>query len=255
MVGAHGTSHTIQGRGWKCPSFHPSTHVTSCGCCATSVCVWPFARVSYTMVDQPHPYIHRWIDRGVNTCMDDWSSLYITHHPRQEQEVLSFHPSTHGILFRCCVASMDVIPLLGCLCNGVSTSFLYPLMDWEGGVKIYTNVWSSWYITHHQQKQRLKMSKFSFLHVHPSFGCCVASMDVITLLGCLYNGVSINLTHTAIDGLTGVSIPVWMVGAHGTSYTIQGRGWKCPSFHPYIRGTFFGMYGQYGCDPLVCLPV
>ena len=47
------------------------------------------------------------------------------------------------------------------------------------------------------------MSKFSFLHVHPSFGCYVGSMDVITLRGCLYNGVSINLTHTAIDQLTG----------------------------------------------------
>ena len=65
----------------------------------------------------------------------------------------------------------------------------------------------------------------------------------------------INLTHVPKDGLTAVSTPVWIVGAHGTSYTIQGRWWKCPSFHPSTHGTSFGMYDQYGCDPLVCLPV
>ena len=53
----------------------------------------------------------------------------------------------------------------------------------------------------------------------------------------------------------GVSTPVWMVGAHGISHTIQCRGWKCPSFHPSTHGTFFGVYDQYGCDALVCLPV
>ena len=95
------------------------------------------------------------------------------------------------------------------------------------------------------------MCQFSFFHVRPSFGCCVASMDVVPLLGCLYNGrptspihpwyiigvlcgqygcypISwfivqwyINPTHAHINELRGVSTIVWMVGAHDTSHTIQ----------------------------------
>ena len=64
------------------------------------------------------------------------------------------------------------------------------------------------------------MFLFSFLHVRPSFVCCVASMDVIPLLACLLVQWSINITHASIDGLTGVSTPVWIVGAHGISHII-----------------------------------
>ena len=39
------------------------------------------------------------------------------------------------------------------------------------------------------------MCQFSSLCVRPSLGCCVASMDVITLLGGLHNGVSASLMH------------------------------------------------------------
>ena len=62
--------------------------------------VWPVWMISpclvgCTMGDQPHTYIDWWIERGANTCMDDWSSWYTTQHPRQEQEMYQFssiHP-------------------------------------------------------------------------------------------------------------------------------------------------------------------
>ena len=64
----------------------------------------------------------------------------------------------------------------------------------------------------------------------------------------------INLTHVPKDGLTAVSTPVWIVGAHGTSYTIQGRWWKCPSFHPSTHGTSFDCMTSMDVIPLcVCL--
>ena len=85
MVGAHGTSHTTQGRGWKCPSFHPSTHVISFGCCVASMGV-TLCLVSCTMVDQPHPCTHRWIDMGVNTYMNGWWSLIVHHTPSKARE-------------------------------------------------------------------------------------------------------------------------------------------------------------------------
>ena len=39
---------------------------------------------------------------------------------------------------------------------------------------------------------------------------------------------------------TGVSTPVLMVEAHGTSHTIQSKSKKCASFCQFIQGTFFG---------------
>ena len=119
-------------------------------CVVWAVWMWPPCVVACTMVYQPHPCLHWWIERGVNTCMDGWIAWYITHN----------------------------------------------LM------------------------QRLIMFLFSFLHVRPSFVCCVASMDVIPLLACLLVQWSINITHASIDGLTGVSTPVWIVGAHGISHII-----------------------------------
>ena len=53
-------------------------------------------------------------------------------------KVPSFHPSTYGTSFRCCMASMDVIQLLGYLYkNGILTSLIYPMMHWEGCQHLY----------------------------------------------------------------------------------------------------------------------
>jgi len=77
---------------------------------------------------------HRRIDEfpcGVIICIDGWSSWYNIHHPRQRMKgkCPSFHSFTHGTSFGYCESSMDFIPSLGCLYNGVSTSPMYPLMN------------------------------------------------------------------------------------------------------------------------------
>ena len=45
------------------------------------------------------------------------------------------------------VASMDMTPLLGCLCNNTSSHWWI-----ERGVKIYMDDWISWYIIHHPRQ-------------------------------------------------------------------------------------------------------
>ena len=49
MIGAHDTWHTIQSRGWKFPSFHPSTHIVSCWCCVASMNVIPLLGCLYNI--------------------------------------------------------------------------------------------------------------------------------------------------------------------------------------------------------------
>ena len=114
---------------------------------------------------------------------------------------------------------MYVIILIGCLCNCVSTSPMHLLMI-ERGVNIYMDGWSSWNITHHQ-KQRLKVPQLSFLHTRSFVQCCVAIMDVIPLLGYLYNGA-------------------WMFGAHGKQWCHPHHGLCC-----YTRNNMPWM----GCHP------
>ena len=64
--------------------------------------------------------------------MDDWSSRHIIHKPRQEQEVCQFSSIHVGPTLECYVASMDMIPLFGRLCNCLSTSTMHILMNSEG---------------------------------------------------------------------------------------------------------------------------
>ena len=53
------------------------------------------------------------------------------------KECASFHLSRHGVSLECCMASMDMIPLLGCLSNIVSSSLMHSLMNWEGCQTLY----------------------------------------------------------------------------------------------------------------------
>ena len=86
----------------------------------------------------------------------------------------------------CCQYGCD--PLLSCLYNCVSTSPMNTLMDWVG-CKHLNGLLERLVITHHQ-RQRLKVCQFSFIHAVTSLEYCVASMDVIPLLGYLCNCVS-----------------------------------------------------------------
>jgi len=162
------------------------------------VWMWPPCLFACVMVYQPHPCIHWWIESGINIYIDYCRSWYITQSKAEDESapVFIYPPMVYhvGIVWPVWMWSH-------CLVDCVMVYSPHSCTYWwiEMGVKICTYSWSSWYITHHQQKQNLKMCQFSFLHVHPSFGCCVTSMDVIPLFGCLYNGVSTSPMYPKMD--------------------------------------------------------
>ena len=161
------------------------------------VWMWSPCLVACAMVYQPHVSTHWWIDRGVKIYTYGWSSWYITHHQMQRLKMCQFsflhvHPS-----FGCCVASMDVIPLLGCLYNGVSTSPMHSLMDWQGYQHMHG--WLE-FMVHHIPSKVEDESAPVFIHLpmEHSLGC-MTSMDVIPLFVCLCNGVSTSPMHPLMD--------------------------------------------------------
>ena len=44
----------------------------------------------------------------------------------------SFYPFTHGTSLECCMTSINEIPLLGCMYNCASTSYIHPRMNRVG---------------------------------------------------------------------------------------------------------------------------
>ena len=54
-----------------------------------------------------------------------------------EAKVCQFYFIHDGQSLKWCVASMNVIPLLGCVCNGISIATMPPQMDWEGYQHMY----------------------------------------------------------------------------------------------------------------------
>ena len=186
---AHGTWHIINQSSQEkevCQFFF--IHAGSACSIMWPVCMWSPCLIQYVMVYQAHPCTHWWIERAVNPYMDSWSPWYITHQPMQETEVCKFSPMHSSPSLECCVSSMDVVPLLGCFYKGVSTSHMPSLMT-GGGCYTCMGYWSSWHITH-QPRQEQEVCQFSSIYDGPSLEYCVASMYVVPLLGCLYNGVS-----------------------------------------------------------------
>ena len=121
MIGVHGTLYTNQGKSNKHAGFTSSMLVHPWSI------VWPVwmlspCLVAFTIVYQPHLCTNRWIERDVNICIDGWTSLYITHHHKQEQEVYQFSSIHASPSLEYCVASMDMIPLSGWFYNCLSTS-------------------------------------------------------------------------------------------------------------------------------------
>ena len=131
---------------------------------------------------------------------------------------------------------MDVIILLGRLYNGRSTQHIHLLMNREWCQHLYG--WLKLMLYHTPFKT---VSKYVPVFFPP---CSSIFWVLFGQYGCdpiawLLVQWCINLTHVHTDGLKGVSTLVWMVGAHGTSHIIQGRGLKCPSFHPCTHVTSF----------------
>ena len=81
MIAAHGTSHITKGKSKTCASFHPST-MTHPWSVMWPVLTWPPWLITCTMLYLPQPCTHWWIERGVDICMDNSTSWYITHYPR-----------------------------------------------------------------------------------------------------------------------------------------------------------------------------
>ena len=99
-----------------------------------------------------------------------------------------------------CMASNYMIPLLGCLSNIVSSSLMHSLMVWEGYQHPYG--WLELMVMEHhahQPRQEQEVCQFSLIHAGPSLECCVVSMNVTPLLGCLFNGVSTPHMHPLIN--------------------------------------------------------
>ena len=191
IVGAYGTSHTIQCKSKKCASLYPFTHGTSLECCVDSMDVTPlFGCLCNSISTSPMYSLMNW--EGYQ-CLHGWFELMVYHIPSNAEAKSAFRPSmlVHpwGIVWSVWMWSPCVV-----VCATVYQP--HPCTHWwiERGIDTCMDGWSSWYITHHPM-QRLNVCHFSFLYACPSVQCCMASMDVITLRGCLYNGASTSLIH------------------------------------------------------------
>ena len=129
---------------------------------------------------------------------------------------------------------MDVIPLLGCLCNSRPISRMHPLINWEGCQYVY--VWLERMVHHTPPNAESTRKVFKFSSLYPwhipqvLYGQC----GCYPLTGLLVQWC-INLTYIIIDGLRGGSRCVWTIRVHGSSHSTQRRGWKCASFHPFCH--------------------
>ena len=151
----------------------------------------PIALVACTMANQPHPWTHWWIERGVKTYRCGWSSWYITHHPRQRMKVPQFS-FIHTWYILCILCGqygcdpLDWLPVQWCI------NLIHAYIDEFRGVSTHVCMVGS-HSTSHTIQEGLSKKCASF---HPSthgiisLEYCVASMYVIPLCCCLYNGVS-----------------------------------------------------------------
>ena len=133
---------------------------------------------------------------------------------------------------------MDVIPLLSSLHTGVSTSPINTLMDWQGFHCLLYG-WLGLMVHHTPTKSRVRSVPFFF---YPYWSIMCRDMWPVWMWSPCWLLVQwcVNPTNALVDGLIGVTIPIWMVGAQSTSHPIQGRWWKCPSFYLSAHGTSFG---------------
>ena len=126
---------------------------------------------------------------------------------------------------------MNVILLLGCLSNDEPTSPMHLWMRWEGCQ--HMQQWLEFMVHHTPCKVEAKHVPV-FIHPWCPIICVLYIQYVFDPLAWLLVQWCINLTHALIHKLTMISIPVWiwMIGAHDTPHTIQGRWWKCLSILP-----------------------
>ena len=174
--------------------------------------------------------------RGVSTCVQMIGAHGSSHtHPRERIKCVSFHISTHGPSLRCCVASMDVIPVLDWLCNDISTSYMHTLMNWEGCQEVYGRL--ELMVHHTPPKAEIKCVSFHPSHHGISLECCIISVGVIPLFGCLSNGRPSSSMHPLMNW-EGCQ-HTWMENCSSwyTIYHLRQRLNMC-HFYPPPHGTF-----------------
>ena len=88
-------------------------------------------------------------------------------------------------------------PCSGCLYNAKPISPMNTLMHWEGFQDIYG--WLDLIFTTHYLMQRMKCPSFHPSTHGTSFGLCMASMDVISLLWLLVHGPSLGYCVIILD--------------------------------------------------------
>ena len=96
------------------------------------VWMWSPCLVAYIMVYPSTSLIQPLMDWQGCQYLYGWLELMVHHTPykaEDESAPVFIHISVEHSLG--CMTSMDVIPLFVCLCNGVSTSPMHPMMDWE----------------------------------------------------------------------------------------------------------------------------
>ena len=110
-------------------------------------------------------------------------------------------------------------PLFSCLWSCLSTWPMHPLMNWDGCEYMYE--WLEFMV--HYTPPKTKVSQFSSIYPWKIHGVLYGQYVCDPLVWLLMQWC-INITHEPIDELIGVSTHAWIIGAHGSSHTTQGKG-------------------------------
>ena len=169
------------------------------------------------------------------------------------QQCVSFHPSTYCTSLECCVVSIGVIPLLGCLRNGVSTTQMHPLIYWEGYQHMY--VWLE--IVVHDTPLKARMRSVP-VFIHPHMAHCWSIVWPVSMWSpCLVACTMVYQPHTCKYTLMnwGAYQDVYeylelMITHHPRQMLKVCQFSSLSTWH-----ILWLLYGQYECDPLPWLLV
>ena len=238
-------SHTNKGKGKKCVSFLPSILVHPWSVMWT---VWMLSSclVACAMMYQPDPCTQSWIWRGVNTCMDGWSSWYITHHQMQRLKVCLFLVHPLGIVWLVCIWSSCFVAYVMVDQHNPTTHYRI-----ESGVNTCMDVWSSWYIIHYPRQvgqdfvastnqpaisrevRNVKRSTNGHGWVAIYFTCLVETLEISNMSG-------MELTHRKalhppperwVKYLQGLQIMKPFSARCGVGYDVRISGCGCVDMH------------------------
>jgi len=157
------------------------------------LCIQWWCNITHAPIDALRGVsIHLWMIEACDTL-----------HPIQgnNRKCASFHPSTHGTSFEYCVASIDVVPLLCCLWNGVSTTLMYPQIDQERCQNL--DGWLEFKVHHTHTKARPRSGPVFLYPCWSNLGVLCGQYGYDPLVWSIVQ-LFININHAHIDELRGV---------------------------------------------------